>query len=218
MPASTSQRAWLCAALLMCAGTATAQIGGPLLDAVDSSDGERNVNVFVQLRCSARYLSQNPQDHGSSVTVHLRLGADCGPEITTRMTERAASGGTSTIVRGVRIEQMMPGEIELTVEWQGSHTFVLAPTTDARGIRVRILDVFAAPRGAVTVAPVDEATSGYSINLESEKTPFDLATIDAAAVTLKTPVHVSEIELAGETWYRLRAGPVSSRAQDRKST
>src|SRR6476469_8125510 len=142
MPASTSRRAWLCAAWLI-SGTAAAQMNGPLLDGVDSSDTERNVNVFVQLRCTARYLSQQPQDHGTSVTVRLKLGPDCGPEVSTRLGERAASTGTSAIVRGVRIEQMIPGEVELTVDWNGEHSFVLAPTTDAHGIRLRILDVFA---------------------------------------------------------------------------
>ena len=212
MPVSTSKRAWFWAAWLLCVGSANAQIGGRLLDAVDSSDGERNVNVYVQLTCSARPISQNPRDNGASVTVRMRLGPDCGPEIGNRLTERSGSGGGSSVVRGVRIEQMMPGEIELTVEWTGAHSFVLAPTADARGIRLRILDVFAGPRAAVTVTPLDEATSGYAINLESAKARFDAAAVDAAAAILKTPVHVSEIELAGETWYRLRAGPVSSRA------
>ena len=139
----------------MCAGAATAQTGGPLLDAVDSSDGERHVNAFVQLRCSARLLGQTPQDHGTSVTVRLRLGADCGLGDSTRLAERAPSGGTSQIIRGVRIEQLMPGEAELTIEWSGEHSFVIAPTADAHGIRLRILDVFAAPRASgVRVASV----------------------------------------------------------------
>ena len=61
MPASTDKRAATGLALLAWCAAAAAQIAGPLLDGVDSSDGERNVNVFVQLRCSARYLSQQPQ-------------------------------------------------------------------------------------------------------------------------------------------------------------
>ena len=213
MRASISRRAWLCAVALGACGTATAQLGGPLLDGVDSSDGERHVNVFVQLRCTARYLSQQPQERGTSVTVRLRLGPDCGTDITTRMTERAASAGASAVVRGVRIEQMVPGEVELTVDWTGEHAFVLAPTTDAHGIRVRILDVFAGPRAAVQVAPIDENTSGYSVNLESSTQPFARDAIDAAAATLKTPVHVSSVELAGVTWYRLRAGPIGARSE-----
>lgn len=217
MPGSTSRHARLCAALLLYAATAAAQFGGgPLLEAVDSSDGEHHVNVFVQLRCTARLLSQTPRDTGTTVTVRLRLGADCGLADGTRPAERAPSGGASQIVRGVRIEQLLPGEAELTVEWTGSHSFVIAPTADAHGIRLRILDVFAGPRATVAVAPLDEPTSGYAINLESSTTPFEPAAIDAAAAILKTPVHVSTIELAGETWHRMRAGPISARADARR--
>jgi hypothetical protein len=213
MPASIDRRLARCAALLLCwfATAARAQLGGPLLDAVDSTDGERHVNVFVQMRCSVRYVGHAPQDRGDSVTVRLRLNPDCGPEIATRLTERAASGGSSSILRGIRIEQMMPGEVELTIEWQGAHAFVLAPTSDSRGMRLRILDVFTRPRAAVSVTPLDELGSGYAVNLESSTEPFAPAAIDAAAAVLKTAVHVSSVELAGETWYRLRAGPISAR-------
>ncbi|MEO8016678.1 MAG: hypothetical protein ABI769_02595, partial [Pseudomonadota bacterium] len=95
MPVSTENRLRLRVALLMVLGAspASAQFAGPLLDAVDSSDGERHVNVVVQLRCSGRYLSHRPQDHGSSVTVRLRLGADCGPADDVRTSERAPGGG-----------------------------------------------------------------------------------------------------------------------------
>lgn len=188
------------------------QMGAPLLEAVDSGDGERHVNFFAQLRCSARYLGQRPQERGTSVTIRLRLGPDCGPAGAAQPTERAPSGGGSSIIRGVRIEQLIPGEAELTVDWTGEHNFVVTPTTDARGIRLRILDVFTAPRAAVSVAPLDEVLSGYAINLESATTPFSPAAIEAASATLKTPLHVSTVELAGTTWYRLRAGPISRRA------
>jgi hypothetical protein len=213
MPASTSNlRLRLTAVLLALPGLAFAQIAGPLLDAVDSSDGDQHVNVFAQLRCSARYLSQRPRDSGTSVTVRLHLGPDCGAADAMRPSEQAPGGGGSSIVRGVRIEQNLPGEVELTVEWSGEHSFVVTPTSDAHGIRLRILDVFAAPRGAVSVKPLDELTSGYAINVESATTPFDPAAVDAAAAILKTPLHVSTVDLAGETWYRLRAGPISSRS------
>jgi hypothetical protein len=67
MPASIDRRLARCAALLLCwfATAARAQLGGPLLDAVDSTDGERHVNVFVQMRCSVRYVGHAPQDRGA---------------------------------------------------------------------------------------------------------------------------------------------------------
>ena len=212
MPASTNYRLPACATLLLgLSAVANSQGAGPLIEAVDSSDGERHVNLVVQLRCSAGFLGQTPQDEGSSVTVRLHLGRDCGADDPVRMTERAAGAGASRIVRGVRIEQTLPGEAELTIEWSGVHGFVLTPTTDGHGVRLRILDVFAPARAAVLVTPLDEATSGYTVNLESSRSTFDAMAIEAASQVLKTEVHVSTIELAGETWYRLRAGPISAR-------
>lgn len=209
MRASTSR---LLATLGLAGACAVARAAAPLIDAVDSSDVGPHVNVFLQLRCTARYLGQAPRDTGSAVTIRLRLGADCGPSSDVGMSESAASAGASAIVRGVRVEYPMPGEAEIRVEWSGEHRFVVMPTSDAHGLRLRILDVFPPPRGAVSVTPLDEPTSGYSVNLESATTPFEPAAIEAAAKALKTPVHVSTVELAGETWYRLRAGPISARA------
>ncbi len=218
MPASTEipratrarRRGPAAAVLLLSCAAVQAQFAGPLLEAVDSSDVGRNVNVFAQLRCTARYLGHAPADGGSQVRVRLRLGPDCGS--TDRIgSEQSPGVGASAVIRAIRIESMMPGEIELIVEWKGDHQFVVTPTTDAHGVRLRLLDVFPAPRANVQVAPVDAATSGYAVNLASRTGEFTAEEIATANARLRTPVHVSSVDLAGETWYRLRAGPISAR-------
>jgi hypothetical protein len=208
MPASTSRLL----AFLLLAGACSARAAVPLIEAVDSSDAGPHVNVFVQLSCAVQYLDQRPRDSGTEVAIRVRLGADCGISSEPRMSEQAPGAGGSRVVRSVRVEYNLPGEAELSIAWSGEHRFLVLPTSDSHGLRVRILDVFPPPRGAVTVAPVDELTSGYAVNLESATTPFDAASIERAGALLKTPVHVSTIELAGETWYRMRAGPSGARA------
>jgi hypothetical protein len=213
VPASTERRKpWrgLAAALLLASGPALAQFGGPLIENVDSSDAGRHVNVFAQLRCTARYLGHSPADGGTEVRVRLRLGADCGA--TDRLGNEQAPGvGGSSVVRAIRIESTLPGEVELIVAWSGDHHFAVTPTSDSRGVRVRILDVFAAAPSSVVVAPLDAATSGYAVNLASRTQDFSADEIATASARLRTPVHVSPVELAGQTWYRLRAGPISAR-------
>ncbi|HEU4590504.1 MAG TPA: SPOR domain-containing protein [Steroidobacteraceae bacterium] len=216
MRASTRRLARWGAALLFGASRVHAQSGAPLIEAVDSSEAGRNVNVYTKLRCGARLISQRPQDSGSSVTLRLRLGADCGVSDALAMGERAPTGGGSPIVRSVHLEHTAPGEAELTIEWSGEHRFVVTPTIDGRGVRLRILDALAGPQAAVTIRPLDEATSGYAVNLDSSTTPFEPAAIEAASAALKTPVHVSSVDLNGQTWYRLRAGPIDSRADARR--
>jgi hypothetical protein len=216
MRVSTRRAAPWGAALLLGSARVFAQAGAPLIEAVDSSDSGRNVNVYTQLRCGARLLGQRPQDTGSSVTIRLRLDADCGPNSELSGSERAPTGGGSPVVKSVHLDHTMPGEAELTIEWSGEHHFVIAPTMDGHGIRLRILDVLPGAQGAVVIKPLDEATSGYAVNLDSSTTPFDPAAIEAASTALKTPVHVSSVDLNGETWYRLRAGPIDSRADAKR--
>ena len=61
MRVSTRHAAPWGAALLLLSARVFAQMGAPLIEAVDSSDSGRNVNVYTQLRCGARFLGQKPQ-------------------------------------------------------------------------------------------------------------------------------------------------------------
>jgi hypothetical protein len=198
--------------LLACSGGASALGADRLLQGVDSGDSGRHVNIFVQLGCSARYLSQSPADRGDSVTVRLRLQPDCGPAIATRMTESATGLGASRVLRAVRLEEPVPGEIEITIEWSGVHAFVLAPATDLHGLRLRLLNVHPEPNAAVSVAPLDEPVNGYAVNLLSTESPIGEPQIAAASARLAVPLHVSTVNLDGVTWYRLRAGPFTRRS------
>ncbi len=130
-----SRIAAVLAAGLLLPGLAAAQGLSRLVEVVDANDAERNVNVLVQLRCSARYVTHGPTDLGASVSVRLRLGPDCGTGGSVP-SERPTIGGSSRLVRDVRLEEVMPGEVAITVQWAKTLNFVLAPTTDGRGFRV----------------------------------------------------------------------------------
>ena len=56
-----------------------------------------------------------------------------------------------------------------------------------------------------------DPASGYAINLESSRNTFSQEQIDASSKLLQMPTYVSTIELEGSIWYRLRAGPISTR-------
>lgn len=204
------KRRLLAVALLTLAPlAASAQVAERLIDTFDASDGERNVNVYVQFRCSILYLSHAPLDFGSSVTIRLRPGVDCGAAPGTM--ERPLLSGLSTLVKSARLEEAAPGTYELQITWTRDQHFVLAPATNARGIRLRLLDVFQGPRGSISVKEGPDATSGYAINLQSDTTKFSDADLDAASKALGMPVRISTIELEGRVWYRLRIGPIAGR-------
>ncbi len=179
-----------------------------LVEVVDANEAERNVNVLVQFGCSARYVTHGPTDLGASVSVRLRLGPDCGTGVSVP-SERPPIGGNSRLLRSARVEEVMPGEVAVTLEWSRSLNFVLAPTTDGRGFRVRLLDALTGKRGRMTVNDQAEPLSGYALNLESSTTPIPPESLEAGSAFLKLPTYVSTIELEGNTWYRLRAGPIA---------
>jgi tetratricopeptide (TPR) repeat protein len=189
--------------------TASAQVGDRLIDTFDATDGERNVNIYVQFRCSIQYLSHAPLDFGSSVTIRLRPGVNCGAA--PGSTERPLLSGLSTMVKSARLEEAVPGTYELQITWTKDQHFVLAPSTNARGIRLRLLDVFQGPRGTISVKEGPDAASGYAINLESATEKFSDADLDAASKAIGMPVRISTIELEGRVWYRLRIGPIAGR-------
>ncbi len=176
--------------------TAAAQGLSRLVDVVDANVSDRNVNVLVQFRCSARYVSHGPTDLGASVSVRLRLGPDCGVGASVP-SERPPIGGSSTLLRSARLEEVMPGEVTVTLEWAKTLNYVLAPTTDGRGFRVRLLDAVATKRGRMTVNDLAEPLSGYALNLESSTTPIAKESLEAGSEFLKLPTYVSTIELEG---------------------
>ncbi len=180
------KRRLLAVALLTLAPLAAmAQVAERLIDTFDASDGERNVNIYVQFRCSILYASHAPLDFGSSVTIRVRPGVDCGA--VPGSTERPMLSGLSTLVKSARLEEAGPGTYELQITWTRDQHFVLAPAANARGIRLRLLDVFQGPRGSISVNEGADATSGYAINLQSDTTKFSDADLDAASKALGMP-------------------------------
>ncbi len=206
------RRAAIAAIALCAAANGAAQGLSRLIEVVDANEADRNVNVLVQFRCSARYLSHGPTDLGSNVTIRLRLGPDCGiPAGNSIMSERPSISGNTTLVRAVRLEEAMPGEVSLTLEWGKTLNYVLAPTSDAHGIRVRLLDALPGRRGKVSVSDQPEPLTGYAINIESATTPFPKEKLEETSAYLRLPTYISTIDLEGTTWYRLRAGPIAAR-------
>lgn len=200
------------AATLCCVSFAVhAQAPIRLIDFVEANDGERNVDVQVQFNCTVRYMAHDPLDYGQRVRIRLRLGNDCGVNGRSIAGELPTIGGDSRIVKAARLEEAAPAEAAVILEWARPYNYVLAPTTNGRGIRVRVLNAFKGQARMLVIESEEESPSGYAINLMSSTTPFEPAEIDAAQSLLKTTVYVSTVELEATKWYRLRAGPIVRR-------
>ncbi|MEZ5458499.1 MAG: SPOR domain-containing protein [Steroidobacteraceae bacterium] len=200
---------WLAwAVALLWLPCASAQVPGRVIDFVELSPNQRHVDVLVQFNCPIRYLTHAPLDAGSAVRIRLRPGAECGSVL---RSEQAPVGGQPALVRVAELVENAPGELLLTLEFTRELHYVLAPTSNRQGLRIRLLD--AQVRAAqVSVVERDALGSGYAINLDSATEPFSDEAVRAAGESLRMVAYVSTLDLEGTIWYRLRVGPIASRA------
>jgi tetratricopeptide (TPR) repeat protein len=195
-------------------GVATAQMPiAPqrLVDVIEVSDRDGQVDLTVVFNCSMRYVTNLPASEGSEVHIQLVPLADCGVNTFGQIpSEIPPLSGGAGIVTSARVESLAPGQITLSLSFKKAERFVLAQGVDQRGLRVRLIDHTRA-RGRVMVEQ-NEVVSNFAVNLDSRPKPFTQEEIDLAHQRLEVPVFVSEAVVDGEKWYRLRAGPIERRS------
>ncbi|MBV8307261.1 MAG: SPOR domain-containing protein, partial [Gammaproteobacteria bacterium] len=196
-------------------GVASAQMSTSpqrLVDVIEVSDREGQVDLTVVFNCSMRFVTNLPASEGSEVHIQLVPLSDCGVNPFGQVpTENPPLSGGAGIVTTARLEAMAPGQVTLTLRFKKSEHFVLAQGVDPRGLRVRLVDHTRA-RGRVMVSPND-VVSNFAVNLDSRPKPFTPEEVALAHQRLQAPVFVSEAVVDGEKWYRLRAGPIERRSE-----
>lgn len=201
-------RALAAAALCLAAFGAEAQ--ARLIDAVDVNQTETHIDLIVQFACGMRYLGHDPSSQGERVRIRMIPTPQCGLRPGAMFSSELAAAGDPDIVRSIALEQVFAQELALTVEWRRPERFVLAPSADFTGVRIRLL------RGGETKTRVfiNEGAGGdahYAINLDSSAQPHDAAALEQARGLLGVAAYESTVELSGATWHRLRVGPFATR-------
>ncbi len=218
MPRSSTSGRWALAALALLAAKGTlAQIGtaGParFVDVIDVQDHDDRVDLTVQFNCSVRYLTHLPADEGTEVRVQLQPLPDCGLNPGSQIAgEVPPVSGGSGIVTSARVDSDAPGQITLVFDFKKTERFVIAQGVDPHGLRMRLFDR-ARGRGRILITQPTDSASNFAINLDSEPKAFDEAAIQLAHERLRVPVFVSETVVDGQTWYRLRAGPIDRHSE-----
>jgi tetratricopeptide (TPR) repeat protein len=217
-----------CVVVMCCAlapDLASAQIRGPtritpqgpqrLIDVIDVDERESQIDITLQFNCSLHYAGHTPASEGPEVRLRLRIDRDCG------VTGSLAAGGEITaeippisgprgIVASAGLESSLGAEVTLTLTWAKPESFVLAQGASATGMRIRLIRK-RQEKTQVLVTERGDTASNYAVNLESQRQPFEPGAVELAARRLQTKTFVSEVETAGEKWYRLRAGPFDQR-------
>ncbi len=184
---------------------------GPLVQLIDANLQPDHADITVQFSCSARYLTNMPANFGSSTRIRLRLGPDCGSLLTVVPPEFPQVGGGGELVTGARLESQVPGEVVLELTWTRDLDFVLAPTANGQGLRLRLFNLVKRKGSGTVFAP--EAPQPYIINLESTQQKVEHDSVAKVAAEFDTQAFVSEIDIENEHWYRLRIGPFASRSE-----
>ena len=199
-----------CFALALSAQAAHAQ-SVRLVEDVGASEQRGYVAITIVFGCTLRYVSHTPATGGEAVQVRLSAGPDCGPPGSA--VEQPLSVGGSGFVRSVDVVRPFGTDVEMRIAWARSEQFVIVPSFDGRGLRIRLLRT-ETPKVTLDTSPPD--TSTYAVNLDASKTPYDPAALAAAAAATGVRAYVSEIVVDEERWYRLRAGPFVTEADARR--
>ena len=203
---------WLAVGLLQWLAVAQAQVAGRLVEEVGVAEQGGDVSVTVLFACGLRYVSHSPASSGEFVGVRLVPQADCGaPAAGWSMPPAFDDRG---VIRAIDVDRMLGTDVELRIRWSRPEQFVLVPSFNGRGLRIRLIRP-ESDRGRVTVREVT-ATSTYAVNLDAAKSPFPAEAIDAAAQATGVRTYVSEVVVDEERWYRLRAGPFLSESDARR--
>jgi len=200
---------------LLGAVPAEAQVGRLLLSSA-VTEREDHIDLTLEFSCTLRYQTHMPAAEGAEVRVTLQPGSDCGmaPDAPFA-TERQLPADDVGLVRSIELSPGLTGGAELILQWNRIEKFVLAPTAGMRGLRVRVIRQ---KKSSVQVLVDDEpgAFGSYAVNLKSSLEPVPTADIARARTLLKVPVYVSDAEVNGQTWHRLRAGPFFSQSAAEK--
>ncbi len=198
---------------ILLAGAATGQVPTRLVDIVEVSDHEDQVDLTVQFNCSVRYITQLPASEGAEVRVQLQPLGDCGvlPGNPIASELPPLSGGAN-IVSSVRVEGDVPGQITLLFQFKKVERFVVAQGVDPRGLRMRLIDR-ARGRGKILLTQPTDTVDNFAINLESQPAPFDDKAVELAHERLHAPAYVTQAVVEDQKWYRLRIGPIERRKE-----
>jgi hypothetical protein len=195
---------------------ATAAAPSRMIDVIDVDDHETQVDITLQFNCSLRYSGHTPTSEGPEVRLRLRPDRDCGLGsgfgANDIPTEIAPISGPRGIVTSARLESSLGGELTLTLTWAKPEAFVLAQGASARGLRIRLIRKQPTEKARILVTDRGDTASNFAVNLESQRQPFDPAAVELAGQRLQAHAFVSEVQNAGEKWYRLRAGPFDQRS------
>ena len=122
--------------MLCLLGTARAQVAGRLIDAVDANERGNHVDISIIFGCGLQYISHTPASEGDTLRLRFAPLPDCGSLVGT-LSSPPLEGVTA--IRSIEAEQLVLNQVDVTVHFAAAERYVLAPTADSHGVRIRLL-------------------------------------------------------------------------------
>jgi tetratricopeptide (TPR) repeat protein len=178
---------------------------------------EKSARMSVQFRCGVEYLGHEPEDHGDSLRIRLDSTQVCtgaAPSIAFNREQHRPIGADAARLVSIEYHGDSPAGKMLRFDFSQDVRFDRVESLNDNTITVHITFDADAPRveqetASRTSRRVDQAvrvTPRYVINLESSTRPPATADIPALQLDDDTELFVSQAEIDGQTWYRLRVG------------
>jgi tetratricopeptide (TPR) repeat protein len=183
--------------------------------------GSVYAEVDIRFRCGVQYLGHDPSGASDVLRIRLETTTVCtgaAPSIADiRELIRPMSADDASI-ESIEYDGESPGNKTLRINFSEEMRFDVRPGAESNALLVR---VFVEPATEAS-ASADGATStrlqprpvvpepDYVINLESWQRPPATADMPKIALPKDKRVYVSEAQIDGATWYRVRVGNYAS--------
>jgi tetratricopeptide (TPR) repeat protein len=183
--------------------------------------GSVYAEVNIRFRCGVQYLGHDPSAASDMLRIRLETTTVCtgaAPSIADiRELIRPMSADDASI-ESIEYDGESPGNKTLRINFSEKTRFDVRPGTENNSLRVRVFLEPAAEAGASADGATETRLqrrstvpgTDYVINLESWQRPPVTADMPKIALPADKRIFISEAEIDGTTWYRVRIGNYAS--------
>ena len=211
---------WLAAALLALAAQVT-WAGPGFISSARVSGDDLNANIAISFNCKAQYLRHEPQGSGDHVRIYLDPTGICNgvsPLVAnSRALMRPINSDTAHLSDLEYDGDSVAGSI-LTLSFSEPVDYTIDMSDISFELVVHVRPVSAQSAAAEESPVVDHRrvvhpsveTPDYAINLASFRRVPTIADAPGLIPASNQKLYYSEVNIDGESWYRLRLGSFSS--------
>ena len=219
---STSTRLIAAAVALSLLLVASGALAGPgFIAETQVTRGSVYAELAVRFRCDVQYLGHDPSATGDVLRIRLESTPVCSgaaPSIADLKEQHRPLSADDAGIESIEYDGESPGNRILRINFTERVRFDVISNSDRNAIHVRVFAQAAAETTGTSSSaaatrlqrrPVPTGP-GFVINLESSQRPPATADMPTLKLPADKHVFVSEVQIDGETWYRVRVGEYES--------